>query len=255
MPGVPAITISNVSSGSFTAAWTAPADNGGKPISGYKLWIKNEDSNPTFADESKDVGADIFTNEFTGLYRATKYFVYIVAVNAEGQSLFDNTNSVVTKATVSGAASDLVVSQENDSNQNRDRKVLHFTSASDNGGADVTSYNVYSAPLNVAGPTANASKWLRKQFTSADAGWETNNVYFWGWELSDASNNVWITAVNAAGESAASELKQAEWFCPKCNLGDYACYGRQNKDTKSGAQEPICPTDEAGPYQDPLYLA
>jgi len=136
----------------------------------------------------------------------------------------------VTAAEKADAPTDLTVSTERDSNQNRDQKVLNFdkdtTNLKINGGSEITGYNVFTAPADEVNPTANPDKWFRKTFTAADNGWIANNVYFWGWELSAPSNVIWLTAINSIGESDPSETVQALWLCPKCNLGDYKCYGR-----------------------------
>ena len=66
----------------ITMTWEAPDDDGGSPITGYKvLCIINDDENDV------TLGPDVFTYTWTGLQNGKEYRFFVYAVNGVGESV------------------------------------------------------------------------------------------------------------------------------------------------------------------------
>jgi len=247
VPGSPALTVREIMTDSFIADWTAPADNGGKPITEYLIWLKEEESNiPTAADTPMSVAADIFTYTLTGLTRATSYTIFIAAVNADGRSasFVGASYTLETNPEVPVAPTDLVFTIERDSNQVINIARLAFQSDAEsaelNGGAVITAYTLYVA---AKGRTDYDNPlWEKTTIESGSADFAGKVFTFNGKEFHTELNQLWITASNVAGESEVSEIyNDAEWLCYKCDVCNVRCYGRnQNEDICPPINDPFC---------------
>ncbi|MGN6696000.1 MAG: DUF4214 domain-containing protein, partial [Aquihabitans sp.] len=79
-PGAPAIGAAKAAEGEATIAWTAPADDGGSPITGYKVTpYANGTAKPAI-----DVAAGTTSLLVTGLANGTPHTFKVAAVNANG---------------------------------------------------------------------------------------------------------------------------------------------------------------------------
>ena len=68
----------------LTVSWTAPADNGGSAITGYKVMYKMTGSDEDYRSMNADADATSVTIE--NLSPNTSYSIAVVAVNAAGDS-------------------------------------------------------------------------------------------------------------------------------------------------------------------------
>ncbi|XP_028516691.1 neural cell adhesion molecule 2-like, partial [Exaiptasia diaphana] len=73
----PLIDVASIRSSSVTIIWARPADNGGSPVTGYKVLI---DSRTFYINSSKI----LVYQEFTGLQEHTEYNVTVLARNIAG---------------------------------------------------------------------------------------------------------------------------------------------------------------------------
>ena len=76
------LTVSTAGDGILAASWTAPANDGGSAISGYKVQWRSgaEDWDPTAREATSRTTA----HDITGLTNGTSYAVRVAAVNAVG---------------------------------------------------------------------------------------------------------------------------------------------------------------------------
>ena len=77
-PGSPAITLSDIKVSSLTVKWTAPADDGGSPITAYRVIILKGD---TEIDNVIITDPGTTSHTFGGLERDTDYLVKVFASN------------------------------------------------------------------------------------------------------------------------------------------------------------------------------
>ncbi len=80
-PGVPSAPVgltATAGDARVTLSWSAPANDGGNAISGYKVWYGNE--------TPVTLGAEKTAHTFTGLTNGQSYTFKVVAVNAKGDS-------------------------------------------------------------------------------------------------------------------------------------------------------------------------
>jgi hypothetical protein len=76
-PGTPTASSTGTSA---TITWTAPADNGGKAVTGYR--IQRSTDNINFSTLVADTGTTTLTYTNTGLTPGTKYYYRVAAINA-----------------------------------------------------------------------------------------------------------------------------------------------------------------------------
>ncbi|WP_336789650.1 S-layer homology domain-containing protein [Paenibacillus sp. MMO-177] len=96
-PGAPGNFKATAGDGQVALSWTAPADNGGSAILGYKVWYGSVMLVTLGAAETK------YT--FTGLTNDQAYTFKIVAVNAKGEGAEVSATATPTKTTTPGGNS------------------------------------------------------------------------------------------------------------------------------------------------------
>jgi hypothetical protein len=80
-PGTPTASSTGTSA---TITWTAPSDNGGKAVSGYR--IQRSTDNINFSTLVANTGTTTLTYTNTGLTPGTKYYYRVAAINAVATS-------------------------------------------------------------------------------------------------------------------------------------------------------------------------
>ena len=226
-----------LSSSQIRASWAAPVDNGGLDIEQYHVYL----SETSVAPAAEAVSVEGLEHTFDGLTRATRYFVWVQAENADGRGPLSAVDDAVTFPEAPSAPGDLVFNHEYDANQVLNTARIGFKFANDdatNGGAAVSAFRLYIAPSGAT--DYDNPLWFKEE--SVDT--SSLNFTIYGNMFHADTNQIWVTAVNEAGESDRSEIYQgAAWLCPKCAVCDTACYGRKNNNV-------ICP-----PVDDPWCLA
>ena len=120
----------------LTVSWTAPADNGGTAITGYKLQWK---SGAQDYDSSRQAtpGATATSHAITGLTNATQYTVRVAATNAQGDSSWSSeTIGRAGAPTVPGAPTGVSTAAANT------QLTVRWTAPANNGGSAITGYKV-----------------------------------------------------------------------------------------------------------------
>jgi predicted phage tail protein len=108
VPGAPVITGVSRGAGSVSATWSAPASDGGSPVTGYVL--------QAFTAGNRQAGADLqvppgqLTGSITGLAAGT-YTLQVRATNAVGSGPFSARSTGVSPATVPGVPTSVTTAQ------------------------------------------------------------------------------------------------------------------------------------------------
>src|SRR5207244_2149014 len=89
------LTSSASSSSQIALSWTAPTDNGGSAITGYKV-ERSTDSGTTWSTIVANPGIPATTSSDTGLTHTTTYTYRVSAINSIGTSSASNTVSATT---------------------------------------------------------------------------------------------------------------------------------------------------------------
>jgi DNA-binding beta-propeller fold protein YncE len=134
VPGIPAELAATPGNGQIALSWTAPTDNGGKPVTDYQIQYKptSEDAWTTYAD-----GVSTNTNGVvTGLVDGTSYDFRVNAVNSIGPGTNSDAVSATPTAVVPGVPTEIGVGGGNK------QVVLSWTAPTDNGGAAITNYRI-----------------------------------------------------------------------------------------------------------------
>src|SRR5437588_4190719 len=96
------LTATAVSSSQINLSWTAPSNNGGAAITGYKI-ERSPDGGTTWSIIQSNTGSTTTAYSDTGLAVSTTYTYRVSAINSVGTSSPSNTASATTSGT--GSAS------------------------------------------------------------------------------------------------------------------------------------------------------
>ncbi len=91
------LTASTKTSTSIGITWSAPADDGNSPITGYKIESKKD--NGSFTTLVEDTQSSLRTYTHTGLVKDSKYTYRVSAINSVGTSEPSNESSATAKIT------------------------------------------------------------------------------------------------------------------------------------------------------------
>ncbi|MXW34267.1 MAG: hypothetical protein F4Z60_01150, partial [Chloroflexi bacterium] len=119
-------------------SWTAPADDGGAAISGYRVEVSADNS--SWSDLSADTGSTTTSYSHTGLTAGSTRHYRVSAINSAGTSLTSTTASATTTAappTFPDPPTGLAATANGQT-----RIDLSWTAPVDNGGAAISGYRV-----------------------------------------------------------------------------------------------------------------
>src|SRR3989441_687098 len=124
------------SSSQISLGWTAPADNGGSAITGYKI-DRSTDGGLTWSTIVSNSGSTATTYSDTGLTRATTYTYRVSAINSAGTGFPSDTKSATTLSIAPSPPSGLSATAVSSSQIS-----LTWTAPADNGGSPITGYKI-----------------------------------------------------------------------------------------------------------------
>jgi hypothetical protein len=92
-PGTLSLSAGSPADSVIGLSWSAPSDNGGGTISGYKIQKKTTGS---WSDVVADTGSTATTYSNTGLTYSTTYYYRVAAINEKGVGVYGNEPSIAT---------------------------------------------------------------------------------------------------------------------------------------------------------------
>ena len=119
-------------------SWTAPASDGGFPITGYKIEVSS-DGGSSWAGHLATTGNPATTYSHTGLARDTTRHYRVSAINTSGAGTPSNVDdaTTTTEVTVPGAPTEFVASSDG-----TDKINLTWTAPASDGGSAITGYRI-----------------------------------------------------------------------------------------------------------------
>ncbi len=132
------LTANSISTSQINLSWTAPSNNGGSAITGYKI-DRSTNAGSTWSTLVANTASSSTTYSNTGLAAATSYTYRVSAINSVGTSAVSNTASAITGTiiTVPQAPTGLVANAISSSQIN-----LSWSAPSNNGGSAITGYKI-----------------------------------------------------------------------------------------------------------------
>ena len=121
-------------------SWTAPADNGGSAITGYKIEV-SADGGSSWSDRVANTGDANTTYSHTGLARGTTRHYRVSAINTNGTGDASNVANATTWITRPGAPTGLTATASWTTQIN-----LSWTAPADNGGSAIITYVIDVSP-------------------------------------------------------------------------------------------------------------
>ena len=132
VPGAPKIGSARITTTTATVTWTAPADNGGAPITGYVVSAFRSDGTPAGTVDAAGTSATM-----PNLPRGQTYTFTVAAKNTTGTGTASATSNAVTVPAVAPPAPTRIVATLSDTTA-----TITWTGPTDNGGAAITGYVV-----------------------------------------------------------------------------------------------------------------
>jgi hypothetical protein len=133
-PGAPTIGTAKAGNGTADVTWTAPTDNGGGAVTGYKIAAVN--SAGTVVGTPQPAAATATSATITGLTNGTAYTFKVLATNSAGDGAYSGLSNAVTPLTTPGAPAIGTVSGGDAA------ATVRWTAPASNGGSAITGYSV-----------------------------------------------------------------------------------------------------------------
>jgi hypothetical protein len=183
------------SSSQINLSWTAPTNNGGSAITGYKI-ARSTDAGTTWSVLVANTASSSTTYSNTGLAASTAYTYRVSAINAIGTSSVSSIASATTlsstTSTVPQAQTGLTATAVSSSQIN-----LSWTAPS-NGGSAITGYKIERSANSSSTWTTLVANTASSSTTYSNTGLAANTSYTYR-----------VSAINAIGTSVPSSTASA----------------------------------------------
>ena len=195
VPGVPT-GLSAAADGQteIDLSWTAPSDDGGATITGYRIEVSTDGS--SWSDLVADTGSTATTYSHTGLTAGSTRHYRVSAINSAGTGTASNVANAATgspRATTAPGAPTGLSAAANGQTQID----LSWTAPSDDGGVSITGYKIEVS--------TDGSSWSD---LVADTG-STATTYSHTGLTAASTRHYRVSAINSAGTGAASNVANA----------------------------------------------
>ena len=193
VPGAPtSLTATASGSTRINLTWTAPADNGGRVISGYRIEVSpNGTSNWT--DRVANTNSTATTYAHTGLALGTTRHYRVSAINANGTGDPSNVDATTTGTTVPGAATSLTATASGSTRIN-----LTWNAPASTGGSVITGYRIEVSPNGTSNWTDRVANTNSTATTYAHTGLAAGDTRHYR-----------VSAINANGTGNPSNVDNA----------------------------------------------
>lgn len=181
------LTATTFSGSRIDLSWTAPANNGGSPITGYKI-ERESPSGGGFTTIVANTGSTSTAYSNTVLNPVTEYNYRVSAINAKGTSDPSDTASDTTDANAPDAPASLSVATIGPS-----RNDLTWTVPASDGGSAVTGYKIERESPSGGGWSTLVADTGTTDLTYSDTGLSTSTEYSYR-----------VSAINAIGTGVPS---------------------------------------------------
>ena len=196
VPGAPT-GLSATASGTSTIdlSWTAPSDNGGAAITGYRIEVSPNGSSG-WSNRVANTGSTSTSYAHTGLSAGDTRHYRVSAINSVGTGDASSTANATTDdaaPTVPGAPTGLSATASGTTTID-----LSWTAPSDDGGASITGYRIEVSPNGSSGWTNREANTNSTSTTYAHTGLSAGDTRHYR-----------VSAINSVGTGAASNVDNA----------------------------------------------
>ena len=170
--------------------WTAPTDNGGSDITGYRIEVSS-DGNSSWTDREANTGNTSTTYSHTSLSAGTTRHYRVSAINSVGTGAASNVDDATTDdaaTTVPGAPTSLTATASGTTTID-----LSWTAPTDNGGSDITGYRIEVS-------SDGNSSWTDREANTGN----TSTTYSHTSLSTGTTRHYRVSAINSVGTGAAS---------------------------------------------------
>ncbi len=191
VPGAPTgLTATADGSTGIDLSWTAPTDDGGEAITGYKIEVSPDGTSDWTELVASNTGT---TYSHTGLSAGDTRHYRVSAINANGTGNASGTASATTATAVPGAPTSLTATASGTSTID-----LSWTAPTDDGGSEITGYRIQSSPNGT-------SNWSNLVGNTGGTG----TTYSHTGLSAGTTRHYRVRAINANGAGAASNVDDA----------------------------------------------
>ena len=172
-------------------SWTAPSDDGGADITGYRIEVSTDGSN--WSDLVADTNTTDTSYSHTGLTAESTRHYRVSAINSAGTGPASDTDSATTAAaTKPGEPAGLTAAADGQTEID-----LSWTAPSDDGGADITGYRIEVS--------TDGSSWSDLEANTSS----TSTSYAHTGLAAGSTRHYRVSAINSAGTGPASGADSA----------------------------------------------
>ena len=193
-PGMPTgLTATADGQTEIDLSWTAPSDDGGEAITGYRIEVSTDGS--SWSDLVADTGSTTTSYPHTGLTAGATRHYRVSAINSAGTGTASNTDSATTEAapaTQPGAPTGLTATADGQTEID-----LSWTAPSDDGGEAITGYRIEVS--------TDGSSWSDLVSNTRS----TTTSYSHTGLTAGATRHYRVSAINSAGTGPASSSDSA----------------------------------------------
>ncbi|MDV8146954.1 peroxidase family protein [Arthrobacter sp. B10-11] len=191
VPDAPTGVTASAGAASATVTWTAPANDGGSPITGSQIEVRTGTTvvaTVSFADAAT-------SQVVTGLANGTQYTFVVRAVNAAGAGAGSAPSNAINTPTAPGAP--VIGTARQGANRGAVTAIANWTPPAATGGSPITGYKVTA--LRMSSAAANATVVSRTESAILPATARTLEM-----TLTTSNYRFVVVAINAAGTSPES---------------------------------------------------